>query len=175
MIILLGIIVGIGGAIFVQKLFKDREVTNKRIIEIGNLYKNMNQYISEYNSNRSSLKTIIKDVYIDNFNSKYQNVLTLLKKEEESLKNTRHAVLKLDKDCNGRMYSDSYVNQVCISYKSNYEEMVNVFAGDVHYINSMISNYNNHHNEKLEEYSSSDFKDYIDYNRDGVYSGKEDT
>ena len=173
--IILLFIFAIGGIFFfVKKVMHDVDTTNRRIVEIGNLYRNMDSYISDYNDNRDGLRVLTKDAYIDNLDSKYDNILLILNKENDNVKSISNVVLNLDKDCNGRIYSDAYVNQVCLSYKSHYEEMVNVFVGDISHVNKMIRLYNDSHDHKLNEYVSSNYQEYVDYNKDGVYSGKEE-
>ena len=161
-----------GGVFFVKKMMSDVKVTNDNITKIGSFYRDMNSYIDDYNSNRDALGVLTKNIYIDNLDGKYNNIVLLLNREMENVSNVHDIILELDNKCNGRIYSDAYVNEVCLNYKNNYELMVNVFVLDVVNINNLVSQYNYSHDKKLDEYKSS--FDYIDFNNDGVYSGKEE-
>ena len=95
----------------------------------------------------------------------------MLGKEEKIILDVDNSISQLEKYCNGKVYPDSYVNSFCLEYEINYEEMVNVFLEDVKNVNSIIEKYNSSHDKELKVYSAKIDK-YIDYNKDGNYSGK---
>lgn len=169
--ILIGIGVIVGSVAVVALFFFFREVTgntNQAILEVENLGRKNNSIFMDYNSTRSSLSTVVKDLSVDKVGTKYNRIVELLSQEEQHIINVRNNVLQLDKYCNGKMYSSSSVNEICFNYQKYYEQMVNSFVSDVTYINRMIQ-----YDNSLKLYQSSEFKNYIDYNKDGVYSGKE--
>ena len=171
LIVLLVLIVGIGGFFFVRNMLNDSRITNERIKEIKTLKTNFEESILDYNKSRSSLLSIVDGMVVDEMTNTYQNVYSLLEKEEKDIVKVKDYVLKLDSDCKGKIYSDANVNGYCLEYRFNYEQMVNVFLEDVKNVNNIIEKYNQSHSESLKVYSS-DIKDYIDYNEDGNYSGK---
>ena len=174
LIIIVIVFVCLGLFLFFKGILDDSKITNQRIGEIKNINVDMNDTINDYNNSRKTLSLLLDSTYTDNLNDKYDNIVLLLNKEETFVKSAKDIVLKLDNDCDGKFYSDAIANGICLSYKVNYEEMCNVFMNDIKNINDMIHIYNNGHTESLQEYVSNDFSDYIDYNQDGNFSGKEE-
>lgn len=157
---------------FFKGILEDNRVTNNQIVEIKKINVELNKYIEQYNDTRNTLSELLSIVYTDNLKEKYDDIVNLLKQEEEYVGNVKDSVLKLDKYCNNNIYSDSSANSICLSYKLSYEEMVNVIVLDIQNINGMVDTYLENH-EGLDKYQS-ELNDYIDYNGDGFYSGKEE-
>ena len=160
--------------VFVRGVLNENKKTNERMVEIQKYEDKFNEEIKKFNNSRATLKVLLEGVYTDYFNDKYDNVKLLLNQEEEAVKNVNTYVLKLDNYCGGRIYSNSLVNSFCLAYLVNYEEMVNVYVNDIGRINQLVKTYNQSNSGSLEEYSSLDFGEDIDYNRDGVFAGKEE-
>ena len=159
--------------LFVKNILEDNRESKKVMQEIKDIKMGFDDNIDEYNKYRKNLSSIVDDVVIDKFDGAYDTVYLLIGKEEKVVLSVKSAASKLDKYCKGKVFSDSYVNSFCLEYKVSYEEMVNVFLSDVKNINSIIEQYNKGHSNSLKIYSSSIY-DYIDYNDDGIYSGKEE-
>lgn len=159
---------------FFKGILDDNKMTNHRMMEIKRINNNLDSYISDFNKNRNTLIFLLGKTYTDQLDLKYDNIVMLLDKEEEQVKNVLDVVSKLDDYCHDKVYSDQSVNQICVDYPVSYESMANVFVGDVQHINGMVSNYLEKHNGNVSPYHTDLFNDYIDYNGDGVYSGKEE-
>ena len=175
--ILIGIIIAIFVAvfiyIFIQNINKESELNSKRMIAIQQINNSLSKNITDYNGARSTLSFRVKETYTDNLNEKYQLIINQLDKEENYLKNAKSNVVNLDEKCNGKMYSNAGINEICMGYKIYYEEIVNVFINDINQVNSIIDKYNEKNTNTLNKYTSQEFNNYIDYNKDGNYSGKE--
>ena len=159
---------------FFKRVIGDVGYTNQTISEITDLGSKNNSLFMEYNTTRSSLNAIVQHTYVDEMATKNDQIIELLNQEKAHIIRVRDNTLRLDKYCKGKMYSVSSVNEICFNYQKYYEQMVNVFVNDVMYVNRMIQSYQEHHDDSLKKYESLEFKDYIDYNKDGVFAGKEE-
>ena len=79
----------------------------------------------------------------------------------------------MDKLCDDVYYPDSSVNSKCSDYKLVYEQVMNYFVSDVGVYNNTIKTFNEQYakNNKLVNYETK--KDYVDFNKDGAFDGKE--
>ena len=172
--IFVGIIVIIFLVLFFKGIMDDTKVTNHQMLEVKRLNSNFDSYIDEYNATRNALIFLLGETYTDHLDLKYDNIVMLLDKEQDYVKDVSDVISQLDGYCRGKVYSDQSVNQICVNYPVNYEELVNVFLGDIEHVNTMVSNYLEKHSGNISFYQTDLFKDYIDYDGDGVYSGKEE-
>ena len=182
-IFLLGMISLITGFIllFISNLKQDQKEMNNRISIIIKKYDKFSSELEKVNTTRDELHNDFLDtIYYDTFeknDTSYKN--RLLEYEE--------AVTKISKDnktlkeyCNSNIYySSSDANSKCSAFNLAYEQMVNSFVDDINKYNSNITKYNSWLDEqgntvslKLEKYKTK--KTYIDFNKDGDYSGKEE-
>lgn len=109
----------------------------------------------------------MNDYTIKNKLSNYERIVDELEKNMENLK----------KLCNNMYYPESNANSQCVNYKSIYEQVVNYFVSDIHFYNDNIEEYNEYQISlgsmlRLRTYHID--RDYIDYNEDGTYDGKEE-
>ena len=170
-VIVVGLIVSL--FFFFKGIVDDNKRTHNQIIEIKILSSNIDDYVSEFNNQRKTLSFLLTDTYTSNLKDRHDNIFMLLDKEEGVVREVQEVIHTMDKDCGDRIYSDSSANEICHSYKNTYEEMVNVFINDVSHINDMIDEYVSSYGD-MGKYVSGDFDTYIDYDGDGVFSGKED-
>ena len=183
-LILIGITCVIWGFVimFISSVKKDQKAMNARMDTIVNSYENFSKKISEFNTMRDTLHTEFLDkVYYETLESKDAEFKNKLKKYEELVSNisvsTKDNLREYCKD--DIYYASSDVNSKCAAFKQGYEEMVNSFVDDVNSYNNNLTQYNawldsegKTESIKLEGYQTK--KKYIDYNKDGVYSGREE-
>ena len=81
-------------------------------------------------------------------------------------------VNKLDNLCLNRLFKDGVVNNICSNYKVYYETLNNIYVNDVNDVNNIIVSYNSEYDRGLEVYSVD--REYIDYNKDGVFLERDD-
>ena len=156
------------------------------IDEIGIYYDTFQIKVEEFKDTREKTLSAIEDYssYYTGMDEKYPEVLEQVKKYDEKVKELTDADAYLSEYCIKKGYSDSTTNQKCINFIMNYEKSVNTFIGDIKFFNNKIDQYNkwteteNQNDarkktyEKVDQYTSSNFKDYIDINEDGTYLGK---
>ena len=181
-LVLIGISCIIWGLIlmFVSSVKKDQKEMNARMDKIVNSYDKFSKKIEEFNTMRDSLHTEFLDkVYYEKLETQDTDFKNKLKTYEELVSSISLSTKNnLRKYCQDNIYySSSDVNNKCAAYKQAYEEMVNSFVDDVNTYNSNIDQYNKYLDTqgatnalRLEKYQTK--KQYIDYNKDGTYSGR---
>lgn len=181
-LVLIGITCIIWGLIlmFVSSVKKDQKEMNARMDKIVNSYDKFSKKIEEFNTMRDSLHTEFLDkVYYEKLETQDTDFKNKLKTYEELVSSISLSTKNnLRKYCQDNIYySSSDVNNKCAAYKQAYEEMVNSFVDDVNTYNSNIDQYNKYLDTqgatnalRLEKYQTK--KQYIDYNKDGTYSGR---
>jgi len=163
---------------FLISLKNDREETYKRMDSVSDNFEDFSTNVSVFEELRDELYNgILENIYYDTMytddviiKSKLSNYENLV---DELEKNTN----KLNKLCDDVYYPESDVNTKCSNYRRIYEQVVNYFISDINIYNSNIDKYNNYQatlgsHLKLLRYNTT--KEYIDYDNDGNYDGKEE-
>ena len=170
------LIISGGFSSFLIGLRKDKENTL-------NLMKVVDDEFEVFSANTSVFENFREDLYEDvlggiiceqlvqnnkditNKFSNYENLVDELNK----------SVVKLDKLCKDVYYPNSSTNNKCSNYKDIYEQVNNYFVGDVKVYNKNVNSCNSgvtDNNMLIKEYKTK--KQYVDYNNDKKYDGKED-
>ena len=167
---------------------KQKAIDNeKKIIEeIGSAYDSFSIKLEEFSSLRDKTITDIEDYssYYTGMDTKYEEIIEEVKEYDKAAGDLKKSTADLSKKCVNKSYSDSVVNQKCINYIMNYERSVNTFVGDIIFFNTKIDTFNKwvetenesktkeREYKKVDNYTASSFKDYVDVNKDGTYLGK---
>lgn len=182
-LILLGILSIVLGFIimFISNIKKDQQEMNSRMTKIGSKYEAFKKKVEEINVIRDNLhKEFLDTIYYETFSENelkyrkslynYEKLVTDLSKKNSTLKEYCKS---------GIYYSSSDINNKCNAFNLAYEQLINTFVDDVNKYNGNIAQYNKwlkeqnkNESEKIENYATK--KTYIDYNKDGQYSGKEE-
>ena len=184
-LILIGITCVIWGFVimFISSVKKDQKEMNSRMDTILKSYDGFRKKIEEFNTMRDTLHTEFLDkVYYETLESNDSEFKNKLKTYEELVSSisvsTKDNLREYCKD--DIYYASSDVNSKCAAFKQGYEEMVNSFVDDINSYNSNLTQYNSWLDSngktdsiKLETYQTK--KTYIDYNKDGTYSGRDET
>lgn len=182
-ITLLGITFVIWGIItlFISSVKKDQKEMNSRMETIISEYTKFGENIEKFNEERDNIHSSFLDtVFYETLEQNDAEYKKKLYDYERQLSNISKETKKIREYCkDGIYYSSSDVNLKCSSFKQSYEEMVNYFVEDINLYNKNITDYNSWLDSegktngiKLEPYNTT--KTYIDYNKDGEYSGKEE-
>lgn len=160
---------------FVSELEKDKEETFRRIYTVNDEFELFSTNTSIFEEFRNQLyDNYLNTIYIETM---YQNDIELKNKllqyekiVDELQKNTE----KMDNLCKNVYYPDGEANNKCINYQGIYEQVVNYFVTDIHLYNNYVQKYNTSLENDLviDEYETK--KEYIDYNHDKKYEGKEE-
>lgn len=180
---LLGIVSLITGFIlmFISSVKEDQEEMNKRAVEITTKYKKFKAELIKVNDERDLLhKEVLDTIYYESFEKNDTSYKNRLLTYEENITNLSKSYKKMKEYCNsGIYYASSDANSKCVAFNLSYEQMINTFVDDISMYNSNIDKYNKWLDEqgtttslKLQKYETK--KTYIDFNKDGEYSGKEE-
>ncbi len=166
-----------GVSSFVLGLKADRLETQKRIDIVNNEFEVLSTNTSIFESVRDELyNKVLSNVYFDTMYKDDEKVKEKLSNYENLVDELEKTTVKLDNLCKNVYYPDMETNTKCDNYKSIYEQVNNYFIGDIEVYNKNVEKYNKYQESKkskllIDEYSTR--RDYIDYNGDKKYDGKE--
>ena len=167
---------------------KQKAIENEKKIleEIGSAYASFSIKLEEFSNLRDKTIADIEEYssYYTGMDTKYDEIIVEVKEYDKAAEELKKSIGTLSKRCVNISYSDSVVNQKCINFIMNYEKSINTFVGDMSFFNSKVDTFNkwvDTENEsktkervykKVDNYTATSFKDYIDVNKDGTYLGK---
>ncbi len=175
----IGIMMIIAGTVssFVVSLSADREKTKARMIVVNDSFDVFNESVSTFEIERDKLYTeTLGNLYYDTLAQQDTAFKEKLSNYESMVDAIIDKTKTMDGLCNDVYYPDSSVNSKCSNYKLIYEQVINYFVEDVKLYNNTIKTFNEQQvaagsTLALVEYKTK--KKYVDYNKDGVYEGKE--
>lgn len=159
--------------IVIKNMNEDADKNNVAMDNISKSYQLLEDNIELYNNNRQTLSSSLDNYYTDNLTKDYQTYITLLSEQADIIKSIHTQINDIEENCQDRIFSKKEINNICSNYQDYYEMVVNIFINDKQEINKIIKTYNMNTNSPLNEYASEDLTDYIDYNKDGQYLGRE--
>ena len=166
------IIVVIMIILFIRNLQKDSKESEIIMEQIKTTYQELEENIQEYNQKRDGILGLLTTYYEEKFKNDYGNIISSLYDQERIVESISKNVVKLDDSCQGKLFKEQEVNNICSNYQEYYEQIVNIYMNDQNQVNKMIETYNETATEHLEKFSSLQVTDYIDYNKDGKYLEK---
>lgn len=162
---------------FIISLKADRREIYSRMDVVKDEFEVFSANTSVFESFRDELYTVVLDnVYFDSFYSDDEIVKDKLSNYEQLVDELTKNTKNLENLCENVYYPDGGINSRCNNYKLIYEQVVNYFVGDIELYNSHVVKYNKDQESKntlfrVKKYNTD--KDYVDYNHDKVFDGKE--
>lgn len=180
-LVLLGITCIIWGLItlFISSVKRDQKEMNARMDVIISEYTKFSGNIDKFNEERDNIhKGFLDSIFYETLEINDKEYKDKIYNYEKLVSTISKSTKKLRDYCqDGIYYSSSDVNSKCTTFKQGYEEMINTFVEDVNLYNNNLEKYNTWLDTegktdkiKLEKYETK--KKYIDYNKDGKYTGK---
>lgn len=167
-----------GVSSFLIGLRADKELINKRMIDVSNEFEDFSTNTSLFENERDVLyNELLTNLFFDTMQQNDNVAKVKLSNYENMVDEITKQVRQLDKLCNDVYYPDSSVNNKCNNYQLIYEQIVNYFLSDINMYNENIKKFNEYQKSinsavSLKEYSTN--KKFIDYNKDKQFDGKED-
>ena len=174
-IVILGVLV----SIWVEDLKKDQEKTKETMKIVQASYNDFNNRVEEFSNIRNKFYEYKDGLYLEtlgknsdewnNFIKEYADIITEIDSKAKNLK----------KNCDVK-YGDVDTNNKCTQFKANYEAANNYYISDIVLYNELVDEYNKWNEENGGKYAEVKkgtfpvYKDYIDYDKDGEYFGKEE-
>lgn len=166
---------------FFKNYQKDKKETQEKINTIIDNYDLFKSQSNEITKERDNIYSeIFSNNYYEEMNNKIENFNNLLTNYENSIKKIDNDSKNLKIECKNIRIMNSEINQKCGSFNDNYEVIINLFVNDIEMFNKNIDDYNEWLNSNkidnknpLKHYVSNNYNDYIDFNGDGTYKGKQ--
>lgn len=111
------------------------------------------------------LDTFSNETYPEEHNS----YIELLNKYNENIEKMAESVDEIHPRCD-QEYEEPRINIICMSYNMLYEEAVNLYVKNLNNYNSKIEIYNQTSDNDYDKFEML-HKSYIDFDKDGVYTG----
>ena len=166
-----------GVSSFVLGLKADKLETQKRIDIVNNEFEVLSTNTTIFESVRDELYTkVLSNVYFDTMYKDSEKVKEKLSNYENLVDELEKTTVKLDDLCKNVYYPDVEANTKCSNYKSIYEQVNNYFISDIEVYNKNVEKYNKDQESKKSKLMIDTYethRDYIDYNGDKKYDGRE--
>lgn len=160
---------------FINDLKQDQKNTRKVMSKVETLYDNFGDSIDTFNDIRNDLYlNVFDNIYYDTLVQEDESVKKTFLEYENSVTNVTEKASSLKEVCDMAYYPDKDINLKCQQFKNVYEQVINAFKSDIDLYNSTIDNYNSSNTNSLVLEKIKTNIDYIDYNKDGKYEGKEE-
>ena len=177
-VIIVIIIVFIGAWIWVDGLKEDTLLTKEKMNEILEAYPKFNTEVDNFSKARNQLYEYKENLYLETLRDNVDGWNTFMVNYRKNIENVESAAKVLKENCDIE-YGDVNVNSKCTTFKANYEAAQNYYISDVKMYNDMVNDYEEYNLEhgnqykKLEKALYGEYGDYIDYDEDGEFFGKE--
>ena len=150
---------------------KVKEIINKD-------YEDFKSALEVFSKERNKIYEALSKIdYLENMPSLYNSLIASFKSYEEKLDNIVSIGDKLKEQLLDKEYKNKDLSNKKEAYITNYEQTYNYFVSDVKKFNSQLELYNkmveadtSNSYKKLDLYESK-YKELIDLNKDGVFSG----
>jgi len=166
--ILSAIVIAIGVVIAI--IVNNKKTIQENIVIIKETYTDFSVDIVENYQIRNEITEKLDQFNNENYSNEHETYTGLLTQYNQNITVLNDSVNILEDKCSIE-YEDSQTNIFCNNYQQLYEVINNIYI-------ELLTNYNNKitsYNETSEEdYTTVTLinKDYVDFNKDGIYDGK---
>ena len=179
-VILVTAIIFIGAWVWFSGLKEDRTATQAKMDKILEAYPTFNQMVNDFSNLRNQFYSYKEDLYLETLRDNAEAWNTFMSNYADGIQKVEDSAQVLKENCDLE-YGDVKVSTKCTNFKVNYEAAMNYYISDVKLYNQMVSEYEKYNTEGGGKYpvvNKAEYKiyeDYIDYDKDGEYFGKEVT
>ena len=173
------VIIFICAWIWVDGLKEDTAITKKKMDEVLDAYPKFNEEVDNFSKLRNQLYESKEDLYLETLRDNAASWNTFMENYKNSIMKVENTALILKKNC-AEEYGDVNVSSKCTTFKANYEAAHNYYISDVKMYNQMVDEYDEYNAEHGNGYAKVNkalygpYDDYIDYDKDGEYFGKDE-
>lgn len=161
---------------FINNIKEDSNNYKETTTNVKSDYEQLDDNITNYNNKRTTLNTELSSYYQETFDENYEDAIKSIKEYDDIITKIKTNIENIDKNCKNNNFNETEVNNICQTYKDTYEKIVNTYVNDIKKFNEIVNEYNMNNPEEeedLERFLAPVEKDYVDYNGDGNYEGKE--
>ena len=149
---------------------KQETKNNMKVIELS--YSSLTENIKKYNDIRTKYTDLLNNLFLEKYMDSHEEFTSLLTDYNKNIMSIDLAITNINLKCN-HLYKDTNINKICNSYKPLYEKLINLYVTDMNNYNNTVTKYNEYKNDDIPLFEMI-HKEYIDYNKDGIYEGRED-
>ena len=172
--------IGFGGYLFTKNIKEDKKLTNEMMQKLIKEYNKFDKSIGDFASKREEFYVMQEDAYLESISQNVETWNNFVSDYSKSIVNIKKNSKLLDKYCFNK-FASIEVNNSCTKFIANYEAAMNYYISDIKsYNKNIVEKYNswisenNYDYQKLENGKLSAYKDYIDYDKDNEFFGKEE-
>lgn len=175
-VIIIVILLLILGVTFYVSSFKtDQEETKKLMSEVNEDYDKFNKNMTAFVNKRNEFYKQKDSIFLEDISKDTSVWTNFMNDYEKVIENVDESGKRLKKACKNN-FGDITVKTKCNQFRVNYESANNYYITDVKVYNNIVDKYNewaSSNYQNLEKVKLKIYDDYIDYDEDGEYFGKE--
>lgn len=162
---------------FINSFKEDKEITKEKMNEITKNYEKFNESVLTFAKGRDYIYSLREETYLEEYSKNTDTWNKLIKDHQENIENVEKNSKILKENCAFK-YADPNINSKCTIFKSTYEAANNYYISDIKSYNKSVEEYNkwakDNNKNTLNKGKLTIYKDYIDYDQDKEYFGKEE-
>ncbi|MBP5678894.1 MAG: hypothetical protein J6X28_03605 [Bacilli bacterium] len=166
-----------GFSSFLASLRNDHQQVLRRMDDVSGTFESFSTKTTHFEEFRDELYTeVLGNVYYDTMFVTDEKVKETLTEYEGIVDDITKDARILDGWCGNVYYPEATINNMCINYKSIYEQVINYYVTDIHTYNENVQKYNEYQSAIQSTFLVDPFQtkyQYIDYNHDNTYDGRE--
>ena len=164
--------------VYVSSFKTDQEETLKLMEEVNEDYPTFNKNMTTFVNKRNEFYKQKEEIYLEEIGKNTSLWTNFMAEYAKILNDIEDSSARLKKACKND-FGDITAKSQCNQFRANYEAANNYYITDVKVYNEIVKTYNewvDSNNSTYQKLSSVDleiYEDYIDYDEDGEYFGKE--
>lgn len=172
------LVIGIFLYFYISSFKVDREETLELMKEVNEDYPTFNKSMTEFVNKRNAFYKQKDEIFLEDIGKNVNVWVKFMADYEKIINKVEDNSKRLKPNCKND-FGDINAKTECNQFRVNYEAAMNYYITDVKVYNNIVKEYNewlinnNSSYQKLEKVSLTIYKDYIDYDEDGEYFGKE--
>ena len=167
-----------GFSAFLASLKADHQLVLRRMDDVSGVFEGFSTKTTVFEDYRDELYSdVLGNIFYETMYQTDISVKEKLVEYENLVKDLEKDTKKLDDLCGNVYYPQSDVNNICVNYKSIYEQVVNYFVTDIKIYNENVDKFNDYQKKNQLELFVKKYQtqfNYIDYNGDHEFDGKEE-
>jgi len=163
---------------FITSFKEDKKITAEKANQIIESYNQFNENVLTFAKERDNIYKLRENTYLEEFAKNTDGWDKLMNTHSQNIKKIEQSSKLLKENCKFT-FADPNVNSKCTVFKSTYEAANNYYISDIKSYNKTVKEYNDwaktNNKPTLNQIKLEIHKNYIDYDKDGEYFGKEET
>ncbi|MCI9084677.1 MAG: hypothetical protein HFH46_03595 [Bacilli bacterium] len=170
-------LIAFGVYTFINSFKEDKEITKEKMEEIIQKYEKFSESVLTFAKGRDYIYNLRENTYLEEYSKNTENWNKLIKDHQKNIENVEKNSKTLKENCQFK-YADPNINSKCTVFKSTYEAAMNYYISDIKSYNKSVKEYNKwaktNNKKTLNKGKLTIYKNYIDYDKDKEYFGKEE-